>query len=716
MELTVGMATYRDFDGVYFTLQALRLYQDMKGVEILVVDNFGCETTRAFVESSTGGRYVLAPEQMGTSAPRDLVFREARGEAVLCVDSHVLLTQGVLARLKRFYRDHPDCLDLLQGPLVKDNLEDLSSHFDPVWQHHMWGVWGLDPRALEDPDGEPFDIPMQGLGLFSCRKAAWPGFHPGFRGFGGEEGYIHQKFRNLGRRCLCLPWLRWLHRFGRPAGAPYPVRLRDRITNYLIGHREVGLDETPVLEHFRDTVSEAEWAQALNDADAVLPTAGAPTVLRAPPLISCLCPTFGRCGSPWQHLLEEAVEAFLRQTDIHSELVILNDHPAQEIVFNHPRVRVVNHAQRFRTLGEKYNAMVSLAAGSLLAPWEDDDISLPHRLELSRERLGERDYYNPRRYWFLDRNGLHWEHSPGVAHNLSLFRRRAWQAVGGYPAVTGSQDLEMDTRLAGHPHVCCRVEEEPLPVTDWYYVYRWGPSPCHLSSRPADMQGLYDSLSTAPAPTGRFTLQPHWREDYSALVAAAGAGWEPERNGPAPGTDVADTSATEKPRPRRSGCDTTYKRGAAYLAGVGQVEDWGCGTAYFKRFVPAGCYRGIDHDPNACCDEVADLAGYISVTDGIFVRHVLEHDLRWRSILRNALASFRRRMLLVVYTPFVRATEDHRRVDGAAHGTSLPEIHFCRGDLVREFRDVHFRLEENLPTDSPFGREHVFYLRKDGPA
>ena len=48
--------------------------------------------------------------------------------------------------------------------------------------------------------------------------------------------------------------------------------------------------------------------------------------------------------------------------------------------------------------------------------------------------------------------------------------------------------------------------------------------------------------------------------------------------------------------------------------------------------------------------------------------------------------------------------------------TSAPEIHFCRGDLVREFRGVAFRLEENIPTDSPFGREHVFYLCKDGPA
>ena len=163
MELTVGMATYRDFDGVYFTLQALRLYQDMDGVELLVVDNFGCEATRAFVEGPARGRYVLAPHAVGTSAPRDLVFREARAECVLCLDSHVLLEPGVIKQLKDFYREHPDCLDLLQGPLVHDDLEELSSHFDPVWSDQMWGVWALDPRAevgrgrraVRDPHARP---------------------------------------------------------------------------------------------------------------------------------------------------------------------------------------------------------------------------------------------------------------------------------------------------------------------------------------------------------------------------------------------------------------------------------------------------------------------------------------------------------------------------------------------------------------------------------
>jgi hypothetical protein len=91
---------------------------------------------------------------------------------------------------------------------------------------------------------------MQGLGVFSCRKAAWLSFHPGFRGFGGEEGYIHEKFRQAGRRCLCLPWLRWMHRFGRPNGVQYPLIVEDKLRNYVLGHAELGLDLAPVLEHF----------------------------------------------------------------------------------------------------------------------------------------------------------------------------------------------------------------------------------------------------------------------------------------------------------------------------------------------------------------------------------------------------------------------------------------------------------------------------------
>jgi hypothetical protein len=266
-ELTIGMATYDDFDGVYFTLQALRLYHDLDNTELLVVDNYGCPHTRELVESWVGGTYLLADDVVGTAAPKDLVFRKASGAAVLCCDSHVLFPPGVLARLKRYYRDNPGCVDLLQGPLVYDDNELISTHFDPVWSQQMWGVWATDPRG-RDGAGEPFEIPMQGLGAFSCRAEAWLGFHPGFRGFGGEEGYIHEKFRQAGRRCLCLPWLRWMHRFGRPRGIPYPLTVEDKLRNYVLGHTELGLDLAPVLEHFAQYLPAERVAEVARRAAA----------------------------------------------------------------------------------------------------------------------------------------------------------------------------------------------------------------------------------------------------------------------------------------------------------------------------------------------------------------------------------------------------------------------------------------------------------------
>ena len=252
--LTIGMATYDDFDGVYFTAQAIRLYHPeiTAATEILVVDNNPsgpcAGALKALDAQIPGYRYVPYDRTAGT-AVRDLVFREAEGTFVLCLDSHVFLVPGALRKLLDYLERDPETKDLLQGPLLYDDHRTLSTHMDPTWREGMFGTWATDPRGL-DIDAEPFEVPMQGLGAFACRKAAWPGFHPAFTGFGGEEGYIHEKFRQRGGRVLCLPFLRWLHRFPRPFGSRYPNRWLDRVRNYVLGFTELGLDVAPVRQHF----------------------------------------------------------------------------------------------------------------------------------------------------------------------------------------------------------------------------------------------------------------------------------------------------------------------------------------------------------------------------------------------------------------------------------------------------------------------------------
>ena len=252
--LCIGMATYDDYDGVYFTAQSIRLYHPevTSETEILVVDNHPDGPCAAELNGLgswiEGYRYVPWNRTAGTSV-RDIVFREANADFVLCVDCHVLFVPGALRKLLDYLAVNPDTPDLLQGPLLYDDLRTLSTHMEPRWSCGMYGVWGTDQRGA-DPNAPPFEIVMHGLGVFGCRRSAWPGFNPRLKGFGAEEGYIQEKFRRAGGRALCLPFLRWVHRFGRPMGVRYENAWEDRIRNYLNTAGELGGEGSDVVEHF----------------------------------------------------------------------------------------------------------------------------------------------------------------------------------------------------------------------------------------------------------------------------------------------------------------------------------------------------------------------------------------------------------------------------------------------------------------------------------
>lgn len=249
------MATYDDFDGVYFTTQALFLYHKdiLPYTKFIVVDNNPQseqgEETKQYCQQ-TGITYIPFTEYCATTV-KEFVFEYAETPYVLCMDSHVLVEPGAIMKLLLYYQCNENTQDLLQGPLLSEepNHPDIWTHFEPQWRSHMFGIWSTDERG-KNPEGEPFDIPMQGMGLFSCRRDAWAGYNPAFRGFGGEEWYIHEKFRRTGGRTLCLPFLRWTHRFRRPKGVPYGVYIEDKIRNYYIGFLELGLDIHEITNYF----------------------------------------------------------------------------------------------------------------------------------------------------------------------------------------------------------------------------------------------------------------------------------------------------------------------------------------------------------------------------------------------------------------------------------------------------------------------------------
>lgn len=138
------------------------------------------------------------------------------------------------------------------------------------------------------PGEPPFEIPGQGLGLFSVRRDSWLGFHEHSRGFGGEELYIHEKYRQAGRRAICIPDLKWFHRYGRQDGVQYPLTRYLKIRNYVLEFEELGMDLEPIHTHFvknkKVGFSQEHWDHLIADpvAHELEPGREKPTYVSVP--------------------------------------------------------------------------------------------------------------------------------------------------------------------------------------------------------------------------------------------------------------------------------------------------------------------------------------------------------------------------------------------------------------------------------------------------
>ncbi len=162
--------------------------------------------------------------------------------------------------------------------------------------------------------------------------------------------------------------------------------------------------------------------------------------------------------------------------------------------------------------------------------------------------------------------------------------------------------------------------------------------------------------------------------------------------------------------------DRTARMGARFLnaADIHEVEDWGCGWGGFKdHLAPHQKYIGIDGSKTPCAARIVDLEEYTSRVDGIFLRHVLDHNFAWEQILENAIGSFVKRMVVVLFTPFGEKTRILREYPEWGGTTrTMIDMSFRRQDLTRHFGELLWSSVDNIETPTQYGVEHVFYLEK----
>ena len=244
--ITIGMPSYNNPTEVWATLSALKLYQNLTDVELLVVDNANNQEVQK-IAKSMDARCEVYTEKQGTGPAKNAVFDFAAGDFVLCMDSHVMLWPESVERLRIWFNTHTDkSANLIHGPMAYDSLKRFSWEWIPKWRGNMWGIWD---KARKWVPQAVMQIQAAAMGLFGCRKDSWLRFPDGHKGFGGQACVIHEKYRKAGRTSLLLPWLKWVHNFHRER-VPYQVHQCDIINNYLAGFEELGLDPEPIYEHF----------------------------------------------------------------------------------------------------------------------------------------------------------------------------------------------------------------------------------------------------------------------------------------------------------------------------------------------------------------------------------------------------------------------------------------------------------------------------------
>jgi len=154
----------------------------------------------------------------------------------------------------------------------------------------------------------------------------------------------------------------------------------------------------------------------------------------------------------------------------------------------------------------------------------------------------------------------------------------------------------------------------------------------------------------------------------------------------------------------------SYKIGADFLSDCKQIEDWGCGAGGFKKYRELG-YTGIDGSKTPYASKQVDLTRYKSNTDGIFMRHVLEHNENWEDILVNALRSARKKVCLIIFTPL--GTRTRIIANEVISGIDVPDISFKKTDLIEIIEPFGtFKYQKITKGRTQYFEEHIFEITK----
>ena len=221
-------------------------------------------------------------------------------------------------------------------------------------------------------------------------------------------------------------------------------------------------------------------------------------------MISVLTLTYKR-----HHLLEEAIQSFLLQENAPEgcEIVVINDNPDVDYLLNHPRVRIINHKERFANISDKIEWGYKQCKNDYIYRLDDDDLLAPWALAHTAQDISNNpgyDIYTSTGMWFFQNNKYMGQ--SGNINNGNVYTKSFLDRIE-FPSTSVGEDNIITYHSGG------KIYKSKLAHT---MIYRWGMNTLHVSGMgQVSDQAINDQADKVlNSVKGKINLAPKFLNDY----------------------------------------------------------------------------------------------------------------------------------------------------------------------------------------------------------
>ena len=190
-------------------------------------------------------------------------------------------------------------------------------------------------------------------------------------------------------------------------------------------------------------------------------------------------------------------------------MVVVNDSPLVEYIFDHPSVRVINLKDRFASITKKLEWAMKEAKGDHFYRLDDDDLLAPWALSSATDDItnhpGYDIYRSKQQYFFVNNN---FQKLASNVNNGNIYSKEFVNRIE-FPNKQSGEDINLTFKLGGKIY-------EPNGKRPTM-LYRWGMNTYHVSgsgikSNDKVIEETDRLLKTKEA--GVIELHPHFKVDY----------------------------------------------------------------------------------------------------------------------------------------------------------------------------------------------------------